>query len=153
MGGDPVKKAVIFDLDGTLWNTVPQIVVAFNEVLARYPELNKQIDEAELRSYMGLNQVELAARMLPMVSFERQQELVEECFANEVGTLKVKPGVPYPYLKETLAQLSGEYFLAVVSNCQAGYIETFLDGLGVGEYISDHECFATGLPKGRISGW
>ena len=98
---------------------------------------------------MGMNRVALRQHLFPSVDEKMQETLVEECFAEEVIYLREHHGNPYPYLKETMEQLSREYTLAIVSNCQAGYIEVFLDTIGVGEYIADHECFATGLPKGE----
>lgn len=143
-----VKKAVLFDLDGTLWNSVPQVVTAFNRALARHPELNKQITEDELRGYMGKQRLAVAALMLPMAPPDQWYGLMEELFAEQIPYLREHHATPYPHLKETLAALSRDYTLAIVSNCQTGYIETFLDTMGVGEYFSDHECSDTGLTKG-----
>lgn len=144
-----VKKGILFDLDGTLWNAVPQITAAFNQVLSRRPELNRRVDEAELRGYMGRTRLEIAERLLPMVPPERWYDMMEEFFAEELVYLKDHHAAPYPCLKETLERLSGEYALAVVSNCQTGYIETFFDTLDVGRYFCDSQCADTGLSKGE----
>ena len=144
-----MKKAVIFDLDGTLWNSTSRLVESFNQVMERYPELDIRVTQERMESGMGMNRVALRQHLFPSVDEKMQETLVEECFAEEVIYLREHHGNPYPYLKETMEQLSREYTLAIVSNCQAGYIEVFLDTIGVGEYIADHECFATGLPKGE----
>lgn len=145
-----MKKAILFDLDGTLWNSMPQIVESFNRALARRPELKRQIDITELQGWMGMDKFRLAAAMLPDRSPEERVAVLDECFAEELVWLRQSHGQPYPHLAETLEVLSRDYFLAIVSNCQKGYIETFLDTIGVGEYICDHECFeATGRPKGE----
>lgn len=144
-----MKKAVIFDLDGTLWNSTPRLVESFNQVMERYPELGIRVTRERMESGMGMNRVALRRHLFPSLDEAMQEKLIEECFAQEVVYLREHYGVPYPGLKETLEQLSREYMLAIVSNCQAGYIEVFLDTIGVGEYISDKECFATGLPKGE----
>ena len=51
-------------------------------------------------------------------------------------------------LEETLKALP--YPLFIVSNCQSGYIETFLECCGLGKYFKDFECSGnTGNPKGE----
>lgn len=143
-----MKKAVIFDLDGTLWDSVPQVTAAFNRVFARHPELDKHLTEEELRGYMGKQRMAVAALMLPMAPPERWYDLMEELFAEQVPYLYEHHAAPFPHLRETLAALSRRYTLAIVSNCQTGYIEAFLDTMGVGEFFADHECSDTGLTKG-----
>jgi len=144
-----VKKAVIFDLDGTLWDTRPQVLTAFNRALARYPQWGAELTMERLNGGMGMNRVDLRSHLFPMVPEERREELICACFDEELVYLREEFGTPYPRLKETLEQLSRDYTLAIVSNCQAGYVEVFLDTIGVGGYITDHECFLTGLPKGE----
>ena len=49
-----------------------------------------------------------------------------------------------------IADLKQEYFLAIVSNCQCGYIEAFLEHYGFGKYIADIQCFGMNeVPKGE----
>lgn len=144
-----MKKAVIFDLDGTLWNSTSRLVESYNQVLARYPELNLRVNQERLESGMGMNRVALRRHLFPSVDEAMQETLIAQCFDEEIIYLREEYGKPYPHLKETLEQLSRDYTLAIVSNCQEGYVEVFLETIGVGEYIADHECFATGLPKGE----
>ena len=43
-------------------------------------------------------------------------------------------------MKETIQKLSKKYPLFIVSNCQAGYIEAFLENTGLQKYFADHLC-------------
>lgn len=53
-------------------------------------------------------------------------------------------------MEQVLARLQKEYILAIVSNCQCGYIEAFLEHYGFGKYISDIQCFGMNeAPKGE----
>ena len=36
-------QGILFDLDGTLWDSSVQVVEAFNIVLAQQPDINRQI--------------------------------------------------------------------------------------------------------------
>ena len=54
--------------------------------------------------------------------------------------LRKKSGALYPQLESVLTQLAARLPLFLVSNCQAGYIETFLDCTGFAPYITDHLC-------------
>jgi len=144
-----VKTGILFDLDGTLWDSVPQVCAAFNRVFDRHPELHKHLTEEELRGYMGKQRMEVAAVMMPMAPPERWYDLMEELFAEQLPYLREHHAAPYPHLVQTLEALSRDYPLAIVSNCQTGYIETFLDTMGVGAYFADHECSDTGLTKGE----
>ena len=144
-----VKKAILFDLDGTMWDSVPQLLEVYNQVLARNPDAGHILTLEELRSFMGKNRAALAAAVFPLADAEEQDRLVGECFEEEMPWLCANHGTPFPHLRETLETLSGKYALAVVSNCQTGYIELFFDTMGVGEYFTDHECADTGLSKGE----
>lgn len=80
----------------------------------------------------------------------RIREIMRACETYEIEYLLQHGGCPYPGVREVLEELSRKYFLAIVSNCQKGYIEAFLDYYQLNEYISDKESFGgTGLPKGE----
>ena len=71
---------------------------------------------------------------------DRQLELIDMCCEHEHELLR-KYGAPlYPAWSQVFEILSGRYPLFLVSNCEAGYIETFLECTGFGCYIKDHLC-------------
>lgn len=47
-------QGILFDLDGTLWDSSVQVVEAFNIVLAQQPDINRQITLQDMQSWMGL---------------------------------------------------------------------------------------------------
>lgn len=144
-----MKKGILFDLDGTLWNSAPQVVEAWNRALARHPELARRITVGDMMSYMGKTLDRIAAQMLPEADEAVRLAIMEECSAEELDYLSAHPGTPFPRMAETLEALSRDYALAVVSNCQTGYIELFLNSRGPA-CIADHECAGrTGRPKGE----
>ena len=57
-------------------------------------------------------------------------------------------GEIYPGVSEGLAWLREKFLLFVVSNCQSGYVETFLNFSGLTNLFLDIECWGnTGRPK------
>ena len=133
------KRAIIFDLDGTLWDSSEQVVPAWNMALARHTELNKQITIKEMNSFFGKNIDEIAALLLPDVDESKRLSIVKECCDEEQVYLRANGGTLYPNLRETLSALKKNYHLYVVSNCQEGYLNAFLDYHNMREYFDDVE--------------
>ena len=63
---------------------------------------------------------------------------------------KGNPASTLEYIYQTAYVLKEKgYNLYIVSNCQSGYIEAFLEHYGFGHYFEDIECFGNnGLKKG-----
>lgn len=148
----PLKNpfdSIIFDLDGTLWDSTPVVAESWNRVLADYPEAQYVATAEKLRKLFGRPVFEIAALMMPHLEDCKRQAIISACAAEEHRCLRQTPGILYPHLEDTLAQLSIQYPLFIVSNCEAGYIETFLEVTNLGRYFTDFECPGnTGLVKG-----
>ena len=142
--------SIIFDLDGTLWDSTEGICATWNMILANYPEMNRVITCEELHQCMGLPMDEIGRRLFPDVTDEMRSHLMEQCCLLENEYLAEHGGILYPNLEETLKKLSEKYKLYIVSNCQSGYIESFLKAHDMAKYFLDFESFgATGLTKGE----
>ena len=59
--------------------------------------------------------------------------------------LRKHGGILYAGVEETLRKLKEKYHLYIVSNCQKGYIEAFLDFYHLWEYVEDIECYGNNL--------
>ena len=55
--------------------------------------------------------------------------------------LREHGGMLYPDLRPTMEILKEKYHLYIVSNCQAGYIEAFLDHYDFRDLFEDIECY------------
>ena len=143
-----MKTGIIFDLDGTLWDATEQMLPAWNKVLARYSNRNP-MTLAEVRSYMGKTVEEIAAAALPTFPEEMRVAVFNQCCIAELPWLKEHPGTIYPDVPQVLRQLAEQYPLYIVSNCQDGYIQTFLEVSGLGDCFADFTCSGmTGRGKG-----
>lgn len=143
-----MKKGIIFDIDGTMWNSCVPVAEAWS--LVTKPEMGLSFTNEDMRSVMGLPMDEISQRFFPKLTPEKRQEIADKCMENENRYLLNHPGEPYPDLLTTLLALKKDYSLAIVSNCQKGYIDAFLDSLSLRALFSDFLSWGDNhLPKGQ----
>ncbi len=140
---------LIFDLDGTLWDSVDAVCASWNRTLERLaPEFAGRITRPGMERCMGMLTPDILRRMLPELEAERLPALLDCVLREENDYVARHGGVLYPGVPETLAVLSARYPLFIVSNCQDGYIEAFFQAHGLGGYFADYEDPGrTGKPK------
>lgn len=149
-GQEMEKLGIIFDMDGTLWDSAKAVADSWTEVVAREYTPERVITEEEIKSVMGLTMDKLAARIFPELPEEKRLQLLEVCGREENEYLRTHGAIVYPQVEETFQKLKEKYHLYIVSNCQSGYIEAFLEYYGYGKYIEDMECYGNnGLVKGE----
>ena len=143
------KLGIIFDMDGTLWDSAKAVAESWTEVVAREYNPERVITEDEIKRVMGLTMDKLAAQIFPELSESRRLQLLDVCGREENEYLRTHGAIVYPKVEETFQRLKEKYHLYIVSNCQSGYIEAFLEYYGYGRYIEDIECYGNnGLVKG-----
>ena len=140
-------RALIFDLDGTLWDAVDALTAVWSREM-RAAGITRTLSHADMVGGMGLGPVELAAHLVPELPPERRKPFFDHVTRVETEFIPQYGATLYPDLVETLTALSKDYLLMIASNCVHGYIEAFMGYAGVTDLISD---FAhpgvTGLPK------
>lgn len=121
------KQGIIFDMDGTLWDSAANVAESWNEAIRQDGRLNKALTEADIKGVMGKTMDVIAKLLFPEISEKEQETLLAECCRIENDYLREHGGVLYPDLEDTFKELKKTYELYIVSNCQKGYIEAFLD--------------------------
>lgn len=134
-------ESLIFDIDGTLWDSRELVAQGWNRVFAPLGE-QYTVDADYLTGMFGKTNVEIAALHLPDFPQERRNALVEQCCAAAHEVLEADPcQVGYDGVGEVLAALSKKYRLFIVSNCQVGYPELLMRKLNLEAYFSGALCF------------
>ncbi|MCB2291595.1 HAD family hydrolase [Clostridium sp. CS001] len=142
--------SIIFDLDGTLWDSTQAVLKAWDMVFENNDDIKNPITKEVLESCMGLQIQEIGSKLFPYLEEAEQTKILDICCEEERKLLLKKGGMLYKDLEGTLQTLSKSYPLFIVSNCQCGYIETFLEYHKLGKYFKDFECAGnTRLVKGE----
>lgn len=140
--------SIIFDVDGTLWNSTEIIAKAWTEYLLEKEHIDRPLTAEYLSTLFGQLLSEIAKHIFPELPEEEQLRLMEGCCQAEHEALLKECAPLYEDLEEMLKALSQRYPLYIVSNCQAGYIEVFLESSGLGKYFKGHLCPGdTGMAK------
>lgn len=133
--------AIIFDVDGTLWDSRIPVAHSWNHSIEVYTGKTSQFTPEYLGQFFGKTMDVIIKVLLPDCTPEEQLRLGDRIFAEENDWLATEPGSVYPGVEATLEQLSQKYPLYIVSNCQNGYIEVMLETTGFGRFFSGHLCY------------
>lgn len=132
--------SIIFDVDGTLWDSTESIAKSWSAALEEHTDIRLEITRETMVPLLGKTLIDIAREVFPNETDERRRELLNICCSREHAELLKNCAPLYDGLEDTLEQLSEKYQLFLVSNCEAGYIEVFLETSGLGDYFSGHLC-------------
>ena len=142
---------IIFDVDGTLWDSTEVVSLAWNKAIAEVGGTKAVVDAAILKREFGKTMKVIADDLFPDANETTKALLMKKCCDYEHEALEENEAeLLYPAVVETIKELAQQHRLFIVSNCQSGYIELFMKKAGVEAYIEDWECFGdTGKVKGE----
>lgn len=123
-------KALIFDLDGTLADTIPAITEAVNMTLKHlgFPTHS----EEEIRLYIGQGPRHLISEALPKEILMSQPQIVNkalEIYNKMYAKTYMNTTSLYEGLEEVIITLSKYYKIAVLSNKQDEYVKNLVKQL------------------------
>lgn len=129
--------AIIFDLDGTLWDSTETVAASWSETLSR-EGVARRFTTEDIAAIMGCTDREIEDKLFTPFK-ERAHELCVKCMSKEPDYVAIHGGLIYSGVESMLETLSGRLPLFIVSNCQSGYVEAFLKYSGFGRYFKDYE--------------
>ena len=122
------KKALIFDLDGTLADTIGAIAEAVNMALERFSYPRKS--EEQVRHAVGNGARMIVKRLMPPEEAENENKVsrVLECYDQMYAITHLHTTEMYDGIKEMIKSLSDAGFkIAVFSNKQDAYVKGLVE--------------------------
>lgn len=143
-----MRKGIIFDLDGTLWDVSKIMYKSFDN---KFEELGFTKPTYEkYKSLIGKTPKDFKDTFFPGISEEEKEKYWREILKDGDEYISQYGGILYDGVEETLEELSKDYFLYIVSNCDVGYIENFIEYYDFYHLFDDHISHgSTGLSKGE----
>lgn len=130
--------SAIFDLDGTLWDSSRPSAIGWNRALRDLNINFREIRPEDIRSLSGKTPEEFLPIIFPDWDDERRRNVYTLCTRYEIEEIRSSGGDLFPDVKEGMERLAGSIPILIVSNCQADYMEAFLDWSGIGDLVFDY---------------
>lgn len=113
------KKLCIFDFDGTLFDSVDDVIWCFNRVLEEYgfPTLTRD----EYIPCLGGNIDDIISKVLGKNSSPQNVEIIKEVYLDHYNSSKKEKTVPYPHSEELLRNLQDNNILLAINSNRLTY--------------------------------
>lgn len=128
---------LIFDMDGTLWNTVNATYKSANEVASKYDDL-KSFSIDTIEKGMGLSSIENTKNYMPYLDVDKALYYLDKMLENTIKIISNEGADIYEGTIDTIKLLSKKYKLAIVTNSIDEYVEIFFDKTGLKEYFTSY---------------
>lgn len=149
MTGLRKPDALIFDLDGTLWDAAVPTVRGWNDALEELGARTRVTVE-DIRSVAGTPFEGCVEILVPEICPPTETAL-KTIDVREEQAIVESGGTLFPGVENGLRRLAAAYPLYLVSNCQSWYLELFFDKTGLQQHFAGGDCNGcSGLSKSEM---
>lgn len=127
---------LIFDLDGTLWNTEKSYYYAFSKFLENNPHKAPQMDIDVVSKLKAITMDKMAPLLFPLDSKEERHANMLECLKYSCEYLEKYEEVKQKKI-EDIIKLSESFNLYIVSNCPFEYVDIFFKKTNLRKYFKE----------------
>lgn len=96
-----MTENIIFDVDGTLWDSAEVVARAWNIVYERRG-LTRRFSEKEVSECMGMTLEEIEEKIFSDTPPQEKKEIIDDCLTTQNALLQREGGKLYPMVKETI---------------------------------------------------
>jgi phosphoglycolate phosphatase len=141
--------AVIFDIDGTLWNASSASAKGWNFGLESLG-VHQKITAKQMEAVAG-NPYECCVDILLPGRRGRHPDLLDVLNKHEAEAVSTEGGEFYSGVIDGIIRLAYDYRIFLVSNCQEWYLNRFLHFSRLGPVLTGVDCYGmSGLPKNEM---
>ncbi len=128
--------ALIFDMDGTLWDGVESYAQGFNDFFET-KNILRNLTKEDIKGFMGWEEDKFLEAIIPEFSVHERKTVYEEVIGFQYQRIKSGGGLLYNGVVEGLSKLSEKYKIFIVSNCPEFTIDYFVKRAGIEGIITD----------------
>ena len=128
---------IIFDMDGTLWDTVDVSKEAMDVVSNNYEEV-KEVSKETIKDGMGSSRKENGLRFMPYLDEEKRDFYMGKLNENILNLIEEKGAFIYDGVIDTIKELSKDYKIGIITNNNDRYVESFIKFSNLHDYITDY---------------
>ena len=126
--------AIIFDMDGTMWNATESYAKVWNQTCASFG-MEAGFKGSDLVKYMGMSIDSILDHLLGDDLVVGRQQFLEALAVQEDAMMPLLGGELYPGIVDCLEQLSRHYRLFMLSNCSARGLINFVNATGTAHFF------------------
>lgn len=128
--------ALIFDMDGTLWNATASYAQVWNVALLQFG-IEAHFTASDMLPFMGMPIELIMNGLLSQYTQLDHAKFLDLAFKLEIDMMPQLGGVLYPGVRDRLEKLSKFYKLFLLSNCGAQGLKNFMNFTGTQPLITD----------------